>query len=245
MTPGLTATPGLLKVAAAFPDPPFDVTDRPPTGFDIDLMQAVAGELGLRCAFIGYEGDGFEGIFAGLADGRWDAVASGATVTARRRELALFCRPYVRSGQSLVVNVARHPDLRSVDDLAGRSLGVQHGNTSEPVAQRLRAEGKVGSVRTYAYRDILVALGDLEAGRLDAFMKLEPVMRWLIRDRPDLRLVQSGLTDERLAVAVRLGNAALAEAIDGAQRRLAANGALAELGRRWLGQNSRFTEVLE
>ena len=90
-----------------------------------------------------------------------------------------------------------------------------------------------------------MALGDLEAGRLDAFMKLEPVMRWLIRDRPDLRLVQAGLTDERLAVAVRLDNAALAEAIDGAQRRLAANGALVELGRRWLGQNSRFTEVLE
>ena len=114
VTPGLTATPGLLKVAAAFPDPPFDVTDRPPTGFDIDLVQAVADELGLRCAFIGYDGDGFEGIFDGLADGRWDAVASGATVTERRRERARFCRPYVRSGQSLVANVARHPDLRSV-----------------------------------------------------------------------------------------------------------------------------------
>ena len=37
---------------------------------------------------------------------------------------------------------------------------------------------------------------------------------------------------------------ALAEAIDGAQRRLAANGTLGELGRRWLGENNLATEVL-
>jgi polar amino acid transport system substrate-binding protein len=56
-------------------------------------MQGVAASIGLRCAFIAYEGDDFDGVLAGLADGRWDVVASGATVTDRRRELALFCRP--------------------------------------------------------------------------------------------------------------------------------------------------------
>ena len=232
---GLTVEPGLLRVAAAFPDPPFDVAGEPPSGFDMELTQAVARELGLRWQLVRYEGDGFEGIFAGLADGRWDAVASGATITERRQGSALFCRPYLRSGQSLVASPGQRPDLRSLDDLAGRSLGVQRGNTSEPVAQRLLAEGRVGKVATYAYHDILAALADLEAGRLDAFMKLEPVMRWLVRDRPKLAVVQTGLTDERLAIAVRLGNTVLAQAIDDAQQRLAAQGVLAELQRRWLG----------
>ena len=45
-------------------------------------------------------------------------------------------------------------------------------------------------------------------------MKLAPVMHWLIRNRPALRVVQEGITDEKLGVAVRLGNDALRRAID-------------------------------
>ncbi len=205
LTPPVILQAGVLKMAAAFPDPPFDIPGEPATGFDVELMRAVAGELGLELKVESFSGDGFDGIFAGLADGAYDVVASGATVTEHRQAMALFCRPYVRSGQSLVTNARRLPDLLSVDDLRGRSLGVQDGNTSQPVAQRLQAAGKVAKVQTYAYHDILSALDDLEAGRIDAFMKLEPVMRWLIRDRPSLRVVQHGITDERLAVAVRLG----------------------------------------
>ena len=62
-------------------------------------------------------------------------------------------------------------------------------------------------------------------------MKLEPVMRVLTRDRPALRVVQTGITDERIASAVRLDDGELADAIDGAQRALAADGTLAALGR--------------
>ena len=75
-------------------------------------------------------------------------------------------------------------------------------------------------------------------------MKLEPVIRWLIRDRPSLRIVQHGITDERLAVAVRSGNTALADAINVAQGQLADRGDLARLGRRWFGDQPRGTEIL-
>ena len=126
-----------------------------------------------------------EGIFAGLADGRWDAVASGATVTDRRREQATFCRPYVRSGQSLVVRVARHPDVRTVDDLAGKSLGVQHGNTSEPVAQRLLAgaQNRIGADLRLS-RHLWWRWTTWRRGGWMRSWKLEPVTRWLILDRP-------------------------------------------------------------
>ncbi|MFL5332980.1 MAG: hypothetical protein ACJ8H8_07310, partial [Geminicoccaceae bacterium] len=65
-----------------------------------------------------------------------------------------------------------------------------------------------------------------------------------VRDRPALRVVAAGLTDERLAVAVRLGHTALAEAINGAQPELADSGILVELAHRWLDQGTGFTEVL-
>lgn len=227
----------LLRVGSAFPDPPFDDSRHPPSGLDVDLMRAVATHLGRRYEPHRYAGGDFEGIYEALAKGDFDVVTSGATITDHRATTARFCTPYLRSGQSLVVDTTRTPTITSTSTLSDAVLGVQRGNTSEPVAGRLLAEGRVRDVRRYDYDAILTALDDLQAGRIQAFMKLEPVMRELTRDRPTLGVVQTGITDERIASAVRLDDAALADAIDGAQRALAADGTLAALGRRWLGDS--------
>jgi hypothetical protein len=60
-------------------------------------------------------------------------------------------------------------------------------------------------VRTCTGHDILRALDDLEAGHVGAVMKLEPGMRWPIRACPCLGVVQAGITEEHLAVAVGRG----------------------------------------
>ena len=232
-----TRTPGVLCIASAFPDPPFEVMESAgPAGLDVELMQAICADLGLQWRLVHYSGADFNGVFEGLRDGSWDCVTSGATVTPEREAVATFCAPYVESGQSLVCNVEQTPNVRSIDDLRGLTIGVQEGNTSAPVAHRLLAQGKVADVRTYAYHDIGAMLDDLDAGNLGAAMKLAPVMRWLIRTRPRLRVVQERITDEKLAAAVRLGNQALRQSIDAAQGRLRDRGFLAQLHRKWLAQ---------
>lgn len=231
-----TILPGTLSVGSALPDPPFEFveggTDR---GFDIALMQAIAAELGLQWRLVVYRGADFNDIFDGLSDGRMDCIASGTTVTPGRERQAAFCAPYLRSGQSLVCNVEATPQLRSIDDLSGLVLAVQEGNTSQPVAQRLKAEGRVGDVRVYAYHDIATMLDDLDAGKIAAIMKLAPVMHWLIRDRPHLRVVEERITQEDLAIATGLANEPLRRAIDEAQARLRDNGTLPHLIETWLG----------
>jgi polar amino acid transport system substrate-binding protein len=229
-----------LKVGAALPDPPFEFVGQDgPAGFDIALMQRIAGKLGRTWQLVRYDGADFNGIFAGLDSGAYDCIASGTTITPGRAARADFCAPYALSGQSLVVDATRHQRVRGVDDLDGLVIGVQHGNTSEPVADKLVAEHRAARVRVYAYHAIEQALDDLSSGGCDAFMKLAPVTAWLVRDRPRLKVVQVGITAEQLGICVRTGNTALRAAIDKAQAELVADGTLATLIAQWLGAGAR------
>jgi len=66
-----------LRVGAALPDPPFELlTKEGPAGFDIALMQRIAGKLGRTWQLVRYSGSDFNGIFAGLDDGSYLAAAA-------------------------------------------------------------------------------------------------------------------------------------------------------------------------
>jgi polar amino acid transport system substrate-binding protein len=229
----------VLKVGAALPDPPFEFLGKDgPMGFDIDWMKRIARKLGRDWQLVPYKGEDFNGIFAGLTDGSYDCVASGTTVTPGRQAIADFCAPYCVSGQSLVVDAGRYPNVQGIDDLKGLVIGVQKGNTSQPVADELVASGRAARVRVYAYNEIETALGDLSSGGCDAFMKLAPVTHWFVQSRPRLEVVQTGITREVLGVCVRKGDIVLRQAIEEAQAALVRDGTLAALIRQWLGEGA-------
>ncbi len=200
-------------------------------------MQRIAEKLGREWRLVPYQGADFNGIFAGLDDGSsYDCIASGTTITPRRNKIVDFCAPYVVSGQSLVVDASRHPNVHGVADLKGLVIGVQQGNTSQPVADKLVAEHRAARVRVYAYDQIEQAFDDLSSGGCDAFMKLAPVTEWYVRDRPKLKVVETGITVEHLGICVRKGNTALRDEISKAQAALMADGTLAALIKQWLGR---------
>jgi len=231
---GKAASP--LRVAAALRDPPFEfMTDTGPAGFDVTLMQRIADQLGREWQLIRYTGADFNGIFAGINDNTYDCIASGTTITPDRERVADFCAPYAISGQSLVVDPSRHPNVHGIADLQGLVIGVQRGNTSQPVAAKLVAEHSAARVRVYAYDEIERALDDLSTGSCDVFMKLAPVTEWFVRDRPQLKVVETGITRERLGICVRKGDTALKEAISKAQAALMKDGTVPALITHWLG----------
>jgi polar amino acid transport system substrate-binding protein len=228
-----------LRVGAALPDPPFELmTAAGPAGFDIVLMRRIAERIGREWRLVRYQGADFNGIFAGLDSGAYDCIASGTTITPERERVADFCAPYVVSGQSLVVDPSRHPSVHGIDNLRGLVIGVQQGNTSQPVADRLVAEHRAARVRVYAYDEIEKALGDLSSGGCDVFMKLAPVTEWYVRDRPRLKVVQTGITREFLGICVRKGDTALKRAIEEAQAELMKDGTIPALIAQWLGKGA-------
>jgi polar amino acid transport system substrate-binding protein len=231
---GKAASP--LRVGAALPNPPFEfLSDHGPAGFDVALMQRIAEQLGREWRLVRYTGADFNDIFAGLDNDTYDCIASGTTITPDRERVADFCAPYAISGQSLVVDPSRHPNVHGIGDLKGLVIGVQQGNTSQPVADKLVAEHSAARVRVYAYDEIERALDDLSTGGCDVFMKLAPVTEWYVRDRPQLKVVETGITRERLGVCVRMGNVTLRDAISDAQAALMKNGSVSVLIKHWLG----------
>ncbi|MDY6994966.1 MAG: ABC transporter substrate-binding protein [Actinomycetota bacterium] len=224
-----------LRVGVAYPEPPFNAM--PGGGLDIDLMTAMAAALGDTVEFVAFEDSAdFGGIFDRLAGGEYDCVAAGATVTAQRERTVAFLPPYVISGQALAVDVTRFPAVRSIDDLGGLTIGVQRGNTSQPIAEGLVAAGRAGQVRVYDYGAVGTAIADLTAGGCDAVLKLTPALTELVRHVPDVEVVQrGGISTEALAIAVNPADQALWGRLQVAQAELEEDGTLQRLRRRWLG----------
>ncbi len=131
-------------------------------------------------------------------------------MTPARERQATFLPPYLISGQALAVDTGRLPHVHSVDDLDGLTIGVQRGNTSERIAERLVADGKAARVRVYDYGDIGTALTDLTTGGCDAVLKLAPVLSELVKPLPGVEVVQRGLSVENIAIAVAAADQALA-----------------------------------
>jgi ABC-type amino acid transport substrate-binding protein len=203
-------------------------------GLDVDLMHALGERLGATVEFVPYRGADFEGVFDGLGSD-YDCVAAGATVTPEREKAATFVPPYVISGQSLAVDTRRLPHVHSVSDLTGLTIGVQEGDTSQPIAERLVDEGRAAAVRIYDYGDIQTALTDLSTGGCDAVMKLAPVLTELVRPIRGVEVVQRGISIEHIAIAVAPGDQALLGRLTVAQAELEADGTLQRIRRKWLG----------
>jgi polar amino acid transport system substrate-binding protein len=152
----LTATPGTLIVASAYPDPPFDVLEEDEaSGFDIELMRAICSQLRLTLRPVRYSGDDFNGIFHGLATGSYDAVISGTTITPERSAVALFSQPYLEFNQGVAVNRRLTPNVASVGDLRGLTAGIQSGNSpisSPSVSWRKAPSPASSTIHTMASR---------------------------------------------------------------------------------------------
>jgi polar amino acid transport system substrate-binding protein len=227
-----------LRVGAFVPDPPFSgMADG--GGLAVDLAAAMGAALGLAVLPVAYDGPDVDGILASLAAGAFDCVVGGLVATPERRRVAAFGPPYLVSDQALAVDAARHPTVRSVDDLVGLTVAVRRGSAGQAVAERLLANGRAGAVRAFDDRDFRSIANELEAGGCDALVALAPTLAELVGPLPDVDVVQRGLSRDEIAVAVAPGDDGLLAQLVTAQERLEADGSLQEMRRKWLGNPYR------
>src|SRR5690625_5588509 len=96
-------------------------------GFDIDLINAVADEVGFE---IEMETTNFDGIIPGLQTGSFDIAIAGISIREDRKESVDFSDPYYESGLSIGVHID-NDDIHDIDDLEGKTIATRLGSTSE------------------------------------------------------------------------------------------------------------------
>jgi len=217
---------GVLRVGTDATYPPFESVDPSSgqlTGFDIDLVRAIARLLPARVEFVVVP---FDGIVPGLKSGKYDLIISAMTITPERAQQIRFTRPYTTAGQSIVVR-AGDASVMGPTDLAGKRIGCQLGTTGEMEAR------KIERAQVVSFDAIGSAFRDLENGHLEAAIADTPTARIFIRDHPTLRLAGEPLTQEEFGMAVRLEDPDLAEEIDRAMDRLGETGERRAIEERW------------
>lgn len=157
--------PGKLLVGTDAPYPPFEI-GTPETGdfsgFDVDLMNAIADKLGLEPT---YQNSNFDTIFRDTASGQFDIVAAASTITPDREKVVTFSRPYYEAQQALVV--PEGSDITSTDDLSGEIVGVQQGTTGQTVAEDDTDAGEVRGFGKGADALAAVTTGQVAAAIVD------------------------------------------------------------------------------
>lgn len=198
------------------------------TGYDVEIITAVAGELGVEVEF---QETQWDALFAALDSGRIDVIANQVSITPERLERYEFSEPYTYSPGVLVV--AEDSDIQSFDDLSGRVSAQSLTSNWAEVATEAGAQ--VEEVEGFAQAAEL-----LRAGRVDA----------TVNDRLtflDYETAQGGETGLRVAAetedtsenafAFRAGSETLVAAIDEALASLAADGTLAEISATYFGED--------
>lgn len=192
-------------------------------GFDIDVCNEVASRLGVDFRPVPNE---WSGIIEGLRSGVYDGILGSMAITDKREEVVDFSIPYYYSGAQIMVQA--DSDIQSIDELAGKAVGLVTGTTFESDANSLNAEIKL-------YKDDNQTLMELNNGNLDAVITDRVVgVNAINSGNFDLKLLGNPMRTEDIAVAFRDEDDALREAVNEVLQEMHNDGTLTELSKKWL-----------
>lgn len=208
----------VLRVGTSPDFPPFEYVDEKGNivGFDIDLIKLLAEKMGYsRVEIISMD---FGALIPALREGKIDVIASGMTITEERMKVVDFTDPYWEADQAIVVRRDSSFKPKTLEELNGRSVGVQTGTTGAGYVKNYAKEHNL-TINVKEYPSFVLAVQDLVNGRIDAVVVDSPVASMFEKQYP---VTVSGIikTGEQYGFAVRKGDRALLEALNNALRQV-------------------------
>ena len=196
-------------------------------GFEIDLVSEVARRAGKSLEI---ENIPFNGLFSAVQSGRIQIAISSITITPKRLASLAFAQPYYDADQSL--SVLKNSPISNLDDLAGKTVGVDTGSTGDIYATAHSAQYRIANIARY--EGLAPAMLDLSAGRIDGYLSDIPAVEYFIKDKPQYRVAVRIATGERYSFmfAKNFADAArVGEVLSGMKK----DGFVAKAHQKWFG----------
>jgi polar amino acid transport system substrate-binding protein len=201
------------------------------TGFDVDLITAMAAQMGLKANVVTAN---FTTIVDGLKAKRYDVVISAQSITPDRQKQVDFV-PYFNAGQSILVAKGNPKKINALTDLCGKTVGVQNGTTE---LDTLNAANKAACKANPAKLTILSAQTDvinlLVTNRVDATFQDSPVTDYYLKlNASHFEVAGSIINAAPEGISVRKGDTSMFTAIQKAFNAVKANGTYNNLFTQW------------
>ncbi|MDY4611415.1 MAG: transporter substrate-binding domain-containing protein [Sphaerochaetaceae bacterium] len=216
--------------------PPLEFVDEKGdiVGFEIDLIKEFATMTGYNMSV---RNVAWDGIFAGLSNGAYDAIASGVSVTEERKPAMEFTTPVLYVTQSIIVHQGTQ-GMADLQGLNGKKVGVQLGTTGHiALEDAVKAQANL-NIDIKAYDEVGFAVEDLMNGNLDAVVCDSLIASDYVLSNQNYagKLTVSGVASEitePIAIAVKKGNLEFTNLLNDCIEKLNGNGKMAELKAKW------------
>lgn len=222
---------GQLTTCTHLPYKPFQFErDGKIVGFDVDLVDLVAKELGVKQEIVDTP---FEGIQSGedLNARKCDIAAAAMTITPEREEKIDFSAPYFDANQALLVK--KDGDVKTLEDLKGKTLGVQSGTTGKIYAEE---NARPKGVKLKDYEDLALELSSVKSGQIPAAINDVPVLLDFAKDNPELEVTEQFSTGEQYGFGMKKGTSdKLAAVVDRVLEQARTDGTYDRLYEKWFG----------
>ncbi|MDR1020642.1 MAG: transporter substrate-binding domain-containing protein [Synergistaceae bacterium] len=209
----------IVGIDGDYPPYSFVGADGKPTGFDVESVQWIAGEMGFE---VEIRPTAWDGIIPALLAKKIDMVYSGMTANEERRKVVDFSDIYWEIDQAVAV---KQDSAVTMDDfLAGKAtVGTQRGCTAADwIEDELVKKNILASDKFRLYDSFPAAAMDLEIGRVEAAMMDDMIVLGAIKGKP-LKIIGTIKTGEEYAVAIRKEDKELKDKINEGIRRLMAS----------------------
>jgi len=216
-TTGTDTETKVIKMGTNAAFPPYEYKEGDTfVGIDVEIATAIAKELGATLEIVDME---FDSIITSVNQGEVDFGMAGMTVTDERLLEVDFTYSYATGVQSVIV--LDGSDIKSLDDLKGKKIGVQLGTTGD-----IYASGDYGEDNVTKYgkgADAVLALkgGDVQAVIIDN----EPAKAF-VAENEGLAILGTDYAVEDYAIAVQKGNTELLDSINNALDKLTDDGTI-------------------
>jgi polar amino acid transport system substrate-binding protein len=199
-------------------------------GFNVDLITEAGRRMGRKVEIFAGE---FSGLIPAMQSGKIDFVGAPTTVTPERAKQLLFTEGYLNTYYAFVV-AAGKPDLRSLDELKGKTVASNKGSAYDKWLQDNAA--KLG-LKAESYGTNADAMQAVISGRADAGLTGNTVGAYaVLRSNKQLKLVPLKV-DQGLVwgAAFRKDDVATRNAVENAFECMKLDGTIAKLHEKWFG----------